>query len=97
MAKRVTLDDIEKINILYLKCGTYAEVARQTGFSPTTVKKYIQKDFKPREAIKINKYTGEIPEINYNMFSNIGNWGELCVLSNDEKDEVRELWEELSL
>lgn len=36
---RVTKDDVIKINELYLKHKTYAAVARETGFAPSTVKK----------------------------------------------------------
>ena len=40
---RHTVTDNDKIqfNELYLQCGTYAEVARRTGFSASTVKRYI--------------------------------------------------------
>ena len=43
--KRVTIDDVIKINQAYLKHKTYAGAARETGFSPTTIKKYIIPDF----------------------------------------------------
>ena len=41
MASKVTNEDILRINELYYKHKTYAEVARQTGFAASTVKKYI--------------------------------------------------------
>ena len=41
MAKRVTEDDKILFNTLYLKLGTYSGVAKETGFSASTVKKYI--------------------------------------------------------
>ena len=41
MARKVTEEDKILINELYIKLKTYAAVARETGFSPTTVKKYI--------------------------------------------------------
>ena len=97
MAKRVTQLDIENMNNLYLKYGTYAEVARQTGFSTSTVRKYVIKDYQPQDRLVLNKYEGEIPEIDFDMFKNVTNWGDLCVLTNVEKDEIRELWKELSL
>ena len=45
MATKVTQEDKIRMNELYLKYKTYAEVARQTGFSASTVKKYIISDF----------------------------------------------------
>ena len=41
MARKVTEEDKILMNELYLKLKTYAAVARETGFSPTTVKRYI--------------------------------------------------------
>ena len=42
MASKVTNEDILRINELYYKHKTYAEVARQTGFAASTVKKYVE-------------------------------------------------------
>ena len=42
---RVSPDDIIRFNNLYLELKTYAGVARETGFSASTVKKYIIKDY----------------------------------------------------
>ena len=47
MANKVTPDDILQINTLYLELKTYAAVARKTGFSAGTVKKYIIPNFTP--------------------------------------------------
>ena len=45
MANKVTPDDILQMNSLYLELKTYAAVARKTGFSAGTVKKYIIPNF----------------------------------------------------
>lgn len=62
MANKVTESVKIEFNELYLKYKTYAEVARQTGFSASTVKKYIIPNFVSRENIKITKFKGEIKE-----------------------------------
>ena len=49
MAKRVTDADIIKINNIYTACGNKAETARQTGFSASTVSKYIIPGYIPKE------------------------------------------------
>lgn len=99
MAKRLTEDDKIRINELYLKIGTYSGVAKETGFAPTTVKKYIIKDFKP--VIEVEKKTfktEDIPEeIDYSSFIEAENLGELCELSEEEVKELEELWTELVL
>lgn len=62
MANKVTESVKIEFNELYLKYKTYAEVARQTGFSASTVKKYIIPNFVSRENIKFTKFKGEIKE-----------------------------------
>jgi hypothetical protein len=96
MARKVTEEDKILINELYIKLKTYAAVARETGFSPTTVKKYIITNYIPKEQIQQNVFNIEIPAINKEMFD-IENFGELCILSKEEKIEVEELWKELLL
>ena len=46
MAK-VTPQDIQIFNEKYYACHNYAQVARETGFSASTVRKYVQKDWAP--------------------------------------------------
>ena len=41
MARRVSVDDIRQMNEIYYQCKSYAETARQTGWSASTVKNYI--------------------------------------------------------
>ena len=95
MASKVTQEDIINMNNLYLKLSTYAAVARETGFSPSTVKKYIIPNYKPVSDF-IKRFEGNLPDLNYEIFR-IENWCKLCELSEDERKEIEELWEELSL
>ena len=46
MANKITQKDIENINDLYLEYGTYAAVARATGFAASTIKKYVVPGYK---------------------------------------------------
>lgn len=47
MATRITAEQIEKINLAYLQCGTYTGAARAAGVSPSTAKKYIIPNYEP--------------------------------------------------
>ena len=96
MAKRVTQEDIIKINELYLKLKNKSAVARETGFSPSTVSKYIIADYKPVAAIEKKKFTGELPEFDEMIFM-IDDWTPLLEISDAEMDEICELWGELNL
>ena len=98
MANKVTSDDILRINEIYYKTKVYAETARQTGFSASTVKKYVIKDWKPVVAENVIKFElKQIPEFDGSVFKNIDNYGELCVLTEQEKEEMKELWRELAV
>lgn len=48
MARRVTPADIIEFHRLYAKYGTYAEAARYTDFSASTVRKYINLENVPK-------------------------------------------------
>lgn len=99
MARRVSVDDIRQMNEIYYKCKSYAETARQTGWSAATVRNYIDKNFSPVLEDKIHRFdpNTEMPEFSTEMFEGIENWGALCVLSDEEKIEIVELWEEIVL
>ena len=45
---KLSLNDIENIKKVYEKIGTYAGTARATGFSASTVKKYVTGEVTPK-------------------------------------------------
>jgi hypothetical protein len=98
MATKVTNEDILRINELYYKHKTYAEVARQTGFSASTVKKYVIKDWAPINKENISQFDlSNLVDFEKiaPTFHNKENLGEMCVLTECEQQEIRELWKEL--
>lgn len=100
MATKITNEDILRINELYYKHKTYAEVARQTGFAASTVKKYIIKNWEPVKNTNIIRYDlSKLPNFSEvaPLFRGIENYGDLCVLSEKEKIEMKTLWEELAV
>ena len=100
MANKVTNEDILRINELYYKHKVYAEVARQTGFSAGTVKKYVIPGWQPVVAENIIKFDmALLPDFqeSVKIFRGIDNYGNLCVLTAYEQDEIKELWKELAV
>lgn len=99
MAKRVTDEDILHMNEIYYKTRVFAEVARQTGFSASTVRKYVDVNWKPIIQENIKRFEmSQIPsKFNSSIFKNIDNYGDLCVLTEREQEEMKELWKELSV
>lgn len=100
MANKVTNEDILRINELYHKHKTYAEVARQTGFAPSTVKKYIIPGWQPVVPETIVRFDPTLlPDFfeAIKIFRGIDNYGNLCILTNVEQNEIQELWGELAI
>lgn len=92
----VTNEDVKNMNKLYLELHTYAAVARATGFSPSTVKKYIIKDYQVVDETKIKKWDGPLPDFDSTIFR-IKDWNSLTILSQEEIKEIKELWKELEV
>ena len=100
MASKVTNEDILRINELYYKHKTYAEVARQTGFAASTVKKYVIPNWEPAKTDNVIRFDlANLPNFSeaVKIFRGVTNYGDLCVLSDNEKEELKELWEELAI
>ena len=98
MASKVTNEDILRINELYYKHKVYAEVARQTGFSASTIKKYVIPGWEPVVTENIIKFDmAWLPDFQeaVKIFRDIDNYGNLCVLTDYEKNEIKELWSEM--
>lgn len=94
---RVTQEDIKRFNELYYKYKTYAEVARQTGFSAGTVSKYVDKNYVPIDDTKKKTFDGEINDSNFDIFAATDAWGSLLSLSPEELTELNELWNEIAI
>ena len=98
MATKITQDIEKQINELYYKCKVYAQVARELGISPSTVKKYVRPNYVPAAAIEyIRISTEDVPEFTTAAFEGIKNWGDLCILSAAEVNEMEKLWKEIQL
>lgn len=100
MASKVTNEDILRINELYYKHKTYAEVARQTGFSASTVKKYVVPGWQPVAVENIIHFDlAELPDFTRaaELFKGIDNYGNLCMLTQREQEEIKNLWKELAV
>ena len=98
MASKVTNEDILRINELYYKHKVYAEVARQTGFSASTVKKYVVPGWQPVTTENIIHFDlAELPDFTRaaDLIKGIDNYGNLCMLTQREQEEIKNLWTEL--
>ena len=95
---RVTSEDILRMNEIYYKTRVFAEVARQTGFSASTVRKYVDVNWKPIELDKIIKFDlNNLPEFDTTPFKHVSDYGAMCILDDEEIDQIRELWKELAV
>ena len=97
---KIDANMIIEINELYKEIGTYAGVARKLGISGTTVKKYVQTDyvaFADRSFIRAD--IGECRKIIENFRLNKEDMKEpsFLILTEEEREEIKELWKELSV
>lgn len=98
MARKVTTEDIKQFNELYFKYKNYAEVARQTGWSASTISKYVDKNYQPVVQTEVKRFSREdLPEFSTAIFEDVENLGALCALSTDEMIEIVKLWEEIAI
>lgn len=99
MATKITQEDIRRMNILYLSIGTYAGVAREMGVAPGTVKRYIVPDFHEVAAEDVKHfYIIDLPEEpNAEPFLGVENFGDLCEVTEEEEEELKDLWNEMEL
>ena len=101
MANKVTHKDIILFNELYLKLKTYAAVARETGFSASTVSKYIDHNYKSIEEkanlkILFDQAIAPLTSQQISDFKLIkGHWGLTCELSKEEREELEQLHAEV--
>ena len=89
--KRVTQEDIVLMNEAYLACGTFSGAAKATGWSASTVKKYLIPDFKSEQ--KVEAANIELPPISKVLEQLQGN--NLTCLRPDEEKEIKNLWKEM--
>jgi hypothetical protein len=96
MAKKVTEADIINMNELYLQLKTYAAVARETGFSASTVKKYIISNYTSQESLPIKHFDKIVSDTFLIEFPDcIEKWGALLTLTENEKEEMKDLGKEI--
>ncbi len=97
MARKVTNEDIIRFNEIYAQCGTYAEVARQTGWSASTVRKYITPGqvLIPADIVRFDE-TLLVP-FDPTLLVNTKEIGDLLTLTEYEQETIKELWKELRI
>lgn len=94
-------DEIKiKINEFYASNHNYSATARELGISPSTVKKYVDPNYTPIKDLqiihidleatkkKVEDFVLDMTDINPSSF---------LVLSEEERNEIKELWKELSI
>lgn len=89
----ITNDMIVEMNEMYLDGKSYKTIANLMNISPYTVKKYINNS-KEENKFNITLFNKPLPDFETTIFRT-KDWGELCVLGEEELGEIRNLWEEM--
>lgn len=92
--RRVTEEDIIQINEAYLLCGTYSGAAKATGWSASTVKKYIISGYTSQIGTAAQESMITLPDLDM-VVANLRQMAHATMLTSEEALEVTELWKEL--
>lgn len=101
MAKRITDEQKEMINELYLECGIKKKVAEIMGISPASVSKYIIPNYVSKKQRPTYTFEGKVGHAEwlidiFKMFDNPAQrFCELCMLDEHEKAKMAELQKEI--
>lgn len=99
MAKRVTPEDIIIINETYLICKSYSATAKATGWSASTVAKYVDKNYVSKDEIGKNPHedtTIQPAELDAAMDYLLSH-SNLSCLTEQERADMKEIWRTLIL
>ena len=94
MAKRVTPEDIITINETYLICKSYSATAKATGWSASTVSKYVDKNYVSRDEIGKNPHEDTIiqpADLDVAMDYLLSH-SNLSCLTEQERADMKEIW-----
>ena len=92
--RRVTEEDIIQMNEAFLLCGTYSGAAKATGWSASTVKKYIISGYTSQIDTVARESMITLPVLN-EVVANLMQMAHATMLTSEEALEVTKLWKEL--
>lgn len=92
--RRVTEEDIIQMNEAFLLCGTYSGAAKATGWSASTVKKYIISGYTSQIDTAARESMITLPDLDM-VVANLRQMAHATMLTAEEALEVVELWKEL--
>lgn len=91
---RLSEEKISEIRRLYSEIGIYSQVAKITGCSPSTVKKYCTAPIEQTDIkLEFNKTIPKISDIDFSLF--LENKDSFTTLSHLEKNLMKELWDNI--
>ena len=94
MRRTVNEEDIIQINEAYLLCGTYSGAAKATGWSASTVKKYIISGYTSQIDTAAQESMITLPDLDKVVIA-LKQLVHATMLTSEEALEVTELWKEL--
>ena len=92
--RRVTDEDIIQMNEAFLLCGTYSGAAKATGWSASTVKKYIISGYTSQIDAAAQESMITLPDLD-EVVTNLKQMVHATMLTSEEVLEVTELWKEM--
>ena len=94
MRRTVNEEDIIQMNEAFLLCGTYSGAAKATGWSASTVKKYIISGYTSQIDTAAQESMITLPDLD-EVVANLRQMAHATMLTSEEALEVVGLWKEL--
>ena len=94
MRRVVSEKDVIQINEAYLLCGTYSGAAKATGWSASTVKKYIISGYTSQIDKAAQESMITLPDLDKVVVA-LKQMAHATMLTSEEALEITELWKEM--
>ena len=92
MGRRVTPEDIVTINETYLLCGSYSATAKATGWSTSTVSKYVDKNYVSKNGVEKKTVKNIQPAAIEDTINYLLSHSNLSCLTEQERIDIKEIW-----
>ena len=91
---KLTQEEITYINEVYLSCNNYSQTAKITKHAASTVKKYVDPNYKSQPVTTKDEGDIELPSLSQ-VAEWLPPWYDITCLTPEEEKEIKKLWGEM--
>lgn len=91
---KLTQEEITYINEVYLSCNNYSQTAKITKHAASTVKKYVDPNYKSQSVKTEDEVDIELLPLSQ-VAEWLPPWYDITCLTPQEEKEIKQLWREM--